>query len=257
MKHQVLALDFDGLICDALNECILVTWNGHYDKSLDDFSSEGLAAIPEWFIQRFTECRNFAKHLGHFAVSILVRDTVIRTQQQFEEIYRSLAPTEVETFVTKVNDYRANAASQRQANWLAHHTLYPGVQEFLASLEMPFYIVSAKDRDSILRILANAWIHLQPHQVFGEKRNKLQALETIQKLESVTAKDICFIDDNVMNVIEAHQAGYSTYWADWGYSVPEHAELAKLHGVTELSLKEFVNMPVNAFRSSEISKEAA
>jgi phosphoglycolate phosphatase-like HAD superfamily hydrolase len=257
MKYQILALDFDGVICDALNECILVTWNGYYDKSLDAFSSQGLATIPEWFIQRFSECRNFAKHLGHFAVSIFDRDTVIKTQGDFERVYLSLDPVEVETFVAKVNNYRALAAKYREADWLAHHTLYPGVRKFLASLEIPLYIVSAKDEGSIKKILANAGIYLQPHRIFGERRKKLPALEIIQDFELVTIKDICFVDDNIMNVIEAKQAGYGAYWADWGYSAPAHIELAKLHGVTDLTLQEFVKMPGNQPNNFRLTEEAA
>jgi phosphoglycolate phosphatase-like HAD superfamily hydrolase len=255
MQHKTFALDFDGVIVDGLNECILVTWNGYYGKQLDDFSIEGLAKVPNWFIERFTHCRNFAKHLGHFAVAIFDRDTPIQTQTDYERLYLSLDPLEVESFVAKVNEYRANARTHQELLWLDQHTLYPDVQSFLQSLNAPLYIVSAKDRDSIIKILARAEIDITPHQVFGEQRNKLVALRAIQQYESVRPEEIFFLDDNIINVIDVQQAGYGAYWALWGYRADHHLELARQHQVATLSLKQLSELTTAKPLSS--LKEAA
>ena len=238
MQHKTFALDFDGVIADGLNECILVSWNGYYDKHLDDFSLAGLAKVPDWFVERFTHCRNFAKHLGHFAVAILDRDTPIQTQTDYERLYLSLDPLEVESFVAKVNEYRANARTHQESLWLDQHTLYPHIQSFLQGLDAPLYIVSAKDRDSIIKILAKAEIEITSRQVFGEQRNKLIALRAIQQYESVRPEEILFLDDNIINVIDVQQSGYGAYWALWGYQAAHHLELARQHQVATLSLEQ-------------------
>jgi phosphoglycolate phosphatase-like HAD superfamily hydrolase len=238
MKHKVFALDFDGVIADGLNECILVTWNGYYDLHLDDFSVEGLAKVPAWFIERFTHCRNFAKHLGHFAVTIFDRDTPIKTQSDYERIYLLLDPLEVESFVKKVNIYRANVRTFQESLWLDQHTFYPKIQSFLEGLNAPLYIVSAKDRDSIIKILTRAGIEINQNQVFGEQRNKSIALSAIQQRESVSPQEIFFLDDNIINVIDVQQAGYGAYWALWGYKADDHLELARQHQVATLSLEQ-------------------
>lgn len=255
MQHKTFALDFDGVIVDGLNECILVTWNGYYGKQLDDFSIEGLAKVPDWFIERFTHCRNFAKHLGHFAVAIFDRDTPIQTQTDYERLYLSLDPLEVESFVAKANEYRATARTYQELLWLDQHTLYPGVQSFLQGLDAPLYIVSAKDRDSIIKILARAEIDITPHQVFGEQRNKLVALRAIQQYESVRPQEIFFLDDNIINVIDVQQAGYGAYWALWGYRADHHLELARQHQVATFSLKQLSELTTAKPLSS--LKEAA
>jgi phosphoglycolate phosphatase-like HAD superfamily hydrolase len=250
MQHRIFALDFDGVIADGLNECILVTWNGYYDKQLDDFSAEGLAEVPDWFIERFTHCRKFAKHLGHFAVAIFDRDTPIRTQMDYERLYLSLDPLEVESFVARVNEYRANARTHQESLWLDQHTLYPNIQSFLRGLDVPLYIVSAKDRDSIIKILARAGIEIAPHQVFGEQRNKPVALKAIQQYESVRPEEIFFLDDNISNVIDVQQAGYGAYWALWGYRADHHLELARQHQVATLSLEQLSELTTSTSLSS-------
>ncbi|MBD2520662.1 HAD family hydrolase [Nostoc sp. FACHB-973] len=238
MAHKTFALDFDGVIADGLNECILVTWNGYYGKSLDDFSLQGLANVPDWFIVRFTQCRNFAKHLRHFAVAIFDRDTPIYTQEDYEQLYLSLDTSEVDNFTQKVNNYRANARTEKESLWLEMHTLYPNMQSFLERLEVPLYIVSAKDSASIIKILARTGINVSPKRVFGEQRYKPVALQEIQQRENLHPAEIFFLDDNIMNVIEAKEETYSAYWASWGYRAEHHLELAHQHQVTSLSLEQ-------------------
>ena len=252
---KVFALDFDGVIADGLNECLLVTWNGYYELEMKDFSLEGLAKIPENFVKRFTHCRNFAKHLGHFAVAIFDMNTPILTQEDYEKLYFSLDPIEVENFVVKVNEYRAKARKERELLWLEQHTLYPNILPFLKGLDVPLYIVSAKDSDSIIKILAKTGIKLDPHQVFGEQRNKLAALKRIQQQHSVRPNEIFFLDDNIINVIEVKQAGYGAYWAVWGYQAQHHWELAHQHQVTLFSLEQLPDLMTAM--SNNVNKETA
>ena len=104
MKN-VLVLDFDGLICDGLKECVLVTWNGHYKKDASLFSDQGLEAIPSVFIERFLECRNFSKHLGHFLVPLVDQTTPFPDQDAFNSVYSSIEPAIVNEFMEKVSAY--------------------------------------------------------------------------------------------------------------------------------------------------------
>jgi hypothetical protein len=45
-----------------------------------------------------------------------------------------------------------------------------------------------------------------------------------------------------MNACDAHENGFTSYWADWGYHAPDHPALARAAGVTELSLHAFTRM---------------
>lgn len=239
---KVFALDFDGVIADGLNECLLVTWNGYHDLDASSFSYGGLDNLPASFIKRFTHCRKFAKHLGHFAVAIFDLDTPIRTQQDYERLYLSLDPIEVENFVVKVNEYRAKVRQERETFWLEQHALYPNIQSFLKALDAPLYIVSAKDRDSIIKILAKTGIKVDPHHVFGEQRDKIAALRAIQQKHDVLPSSIFFLDDNIINAIDVKQAGYSAYWAVWGYQAEHHWELASQHQVTPFYLEQLPDL---------------
>jgi phosphoglycolate phosphatase-like HAD superfamily hydrolase len=237
---KVLALDFEGFICDGLNECLLVTWNGYHEKALSDFSDQGLASLPCEFVERFKYVRNFAKHIGHFFVSLLDPPPDISSQEDFNALYASLPSGVIDPFVEKVVRYREQARNERKAMWLNYHTLYPGMIAFLANVDVPPYIVTAKDRESVIEILSNNALAFPRKNVFGEQRSKLTALALIKQLERVNSDEIHFFDDHLMNVLEARNAGYRAYWAIWGYHVPEQLQLASAWGIESISLHDFV-----------------
>jgi phosphoglycolate phosphatase-like HAD superfamily hydrolase len=237
---KVLVLDFDGLICDALKECILVTWNGFYGKGLAEFSDQGLAQIPKSFIERFTLYRNFSKHLGHFLVSLYEEKKIMRTQQEFNEFYATIDQGYIEDFVRKVSDYRNSARNMKRSIWLQYHTLYPGIEGLLQGCSLPMYIITAKDSASVVEILSSRGVAFPHEHVFGEQTAKLFALQAIQRLEQVEQTQIHFFDDNIFNVLEAQAAHYQAYWATWGYNMPEHFHLAQEKRVATLYLRDFV-----------------
>jgi len=239
-KEKVLALDFDGLICDGLDECILVSWNAHYGQDIASFSDDGLEAIPRQFIERFSYLRNFAKHLGHFYVPLVDSDTPIIAQADFDARYKQISSDDIYQFVTRVSHYRHLVREEMEGRWLAYHTLYPGMKDFLASIKTPTYIVTAKDRQSVLKILKSAGIEMEPEKIYGDYQVKLEAFEDIARKEQIDNESLYFFDDNVLNVIEAKKANYSAYWATWGYNIPNHFDLAKLHSVTGITLPAFL-----------------
>jgi phosphoglycolate phosphatase-like HAD superfamily hydrolase len=236
----MLALDFDGLICDGLGECLLVTWNGMHGRPVDDFSGAGLRAIPEDFVRQFVHCRSFARHLGHFATAFAPGVLEIEDQASFEALYASFPAPLIENFVTKVNDYRQRARTTRERAWIDNHVLYPGMREFLGPRARELYIVTAKDVDSVAKILAAQDVHVDRRRVFGERRDKIPALREIAARETIAPAALRLVDDNLLNVIDARAAGFDGIWATWGYAAPAHGRLADERNVPRQSLDQFL-----------------
>lgn len=240
MNNKVLALDFDGLICDGLNECILVSWNGYHDKDLDAFSKQGLESIPVQFAKNFEHCRNFAQHLGHFVVPFIFQKDTITSQNKFDALYQLIDPNVVDDFIKKVTTYRHWVRRENENEWLKHHVLYPGMKTFLTNIQQPVYIVTAKDSESVLKILSIAGINFDENQIFGEQKIKIEAFRQIAHLEGIDNQELYFFDDNILNVLAAQKAGYSAYWATWGYNASDHLHIARKNAVPSLSLPDFL-----------------
>jgi HAD superfamily hydrolase (TIGR01509 family) len=250
-RKAPLVLDFDGVICDSFKECMLVVWNGAHGKPVDDFSDQGLQALPPDFVERFRRYRPFAQHLGQLLVALLEDLPLIETQEAFEVLYQSLSRTRREMFIWAVSQYRQQAREQHPAIWLKMQRCYRGIIPFLANRAGPIYIVTARDQESVLTLLSSKGLHLSPEQVLGEQSPKLAALTTIARREQVEPSALIFVDDHPANVQVARQAGYQAYLALWGHITPlQRGKLAlSLCGIrlTDLLAERF---PMTSARTS-------
>lgn len=243
---NILALDFDGLLVDGLNECVLVSWNGHFGESLEAFSDEGLASIPAAFIDKFKNHRSFARHLGHFFMPFQPELGLFKTQADFDAAYAALNPRLVKRFVNHVNDYREDARETFPARWLAYHQFYPGLVQMLRNAPWPTCIVTAKDAGSVQALLKHADVEIPDAQVYGECTDKVAALDIIGEYFRVPRHDISFFDDNVLHARNAHLAGFRAHWATWGYHAPEHVGIAAAAGLPAVKLEDLVGLDVQA-----------
>ncbi|MGP1682582.1 MAG: hypothetical protein ACTS8S_09680 [Giesbergeria sp.] len=241
---KILALDFDGLLVDGLNECVLVSWNGHYGESLKFFSDEGLSRIPSTFIDKFKNHRSFAKHLGHFFMPFQAELGLFKSQAEFDAAYAALNPRLVERFVTRVTEYRGAVRQAFRARWLAYHQFYPGLAHMLQTSPFPLCIVTAKDSGSVQELLWQVDVNIPDAQIYGECREKVVALESIGKHFLASRHDVCFFDDNVLNARDAHLAGFRSHWAVWGYHAQEHFSIAEAAGLSAVELTDLINLGV-------------
>jgi HAD superfamily hydrolase (TIGR01509 family) len=230
-----VALDFDGLICDGTYENMLITWNSYRGKGMDAFGERGVGEIPAAFAERFRASRGFARHLGHFLVP-LVTDEPVRSQREFDARYDAIDGDDVVAFVEDANEYRRQARARWAARWLGYHELYEGMHGFLRSLDRPLHIVTAKDDASVLAILGDERITVDPGRVFGGLRSKVGTLAQIAEREGADPARLIFLDDSIRNVVTARQAGYDARWATWGYNAPEHFDTARAEGVPTIAL---------------------
>jgi len=237
---KALALDFDGVIFDGLNECVLVTWYGHHGGSIADFGPEGLSAVPAAFVARFAECRAYAKHLAHFYLSLSESLDEVRDQAGFDALYAATPAAEVESFVAKVTRFRALAREARRLEWLNQQRVYQGMDRMLSSSQLPVYIVTAKDADSVLELLGHVGVSLERSRVFGELRDKLAALRSISERERAAPHEVGVVDDNVFNALAAKNNGYAARWALWGYQARGHREIADANALRGIEVEQLL-----------------
>lgn len=232
--------DFDGLLCDGLTECMLVTWNGAHEAPVAHFSAEHLDQLPLAFRQNFTKVRAYARHIGHFMVALTCEVDDIASQAEFDALYDRLSEREVETFCTRVDAYRLRVQEELPERWLGQQTLYPGVRGLLERLQGRFYVVTAKDAISVQRILAHHGVTIAPAQIYGSCRNKVEVFDEIARAHGIDRESVWFFDDNVFNVVDADKRGYRAVWADWGFHAPDHLALAERAALRRVSLAAFV-----------------
>lgn len=234
----ILALDFDGVVCDALEECALVTWLGihPYDTSVPGPAQ--LAAIPAEFLERFRKVRDYSRLLDHFVVAHLPEAASIASQADFDRLFEALDPSYVQKFTAKATAARDRFRTLEDDFWLDLHTLYPGIPALLRRFAGSIVVVTAKDAASVRAILGRHGLGDTVAEIFGETGAKAEAVQDVCGRWGVPPERVTFIDDNLTNAIRVGAIGARSRWAQWGYQTPEHrAEAARL-GVSPLGLDE-------------------
>ncbi|MFS3137135.1 VOC family protein [Gluconacetobacter sacchari] len=233
----MLAFDFDGVIADGVDECLLVSWIARHDLGLDAFSPGGLDSVPNSFRDEFSRLRRFVRHDGHFLVPFIGDTKDIDDAIAFGQRYDSIPESEREGFREKFVAIRTAARKADEGYWFSLHRTFPEVVRTIALLRGDIQIVSGKDGLSIIEILRNQDIHVDDAAVFGRLTSKRGVLTELLEVARGRGEELVFVDDNLANVIEAIQLGARGLWATWGHHSDDDVIRAKRENVPIVTLE--------------------
>ncbi len=238
---MLIALDFDGVVVDGIDECMLITWNVLHNRPLNDFNQEVLKSIPRPMASRFHKLRNFVRHDGHFIVSFTDAGKEMIDNDKFIAIYESIPSKEKEIFREGFIQYRKQARNTYPAFWAELHRPLLDISKLFRTIH-DIYIVSGKDEESISFILSKNGLNISTDKIFGRMTNKNKTLISLKEKAIVENKEMLFIDDNIQNVIDALDHGVQSFWAGWGYKTPEHQKIARQKGINELNTEDLLDL---------------
>lgn len=234
-RSGALVLDFDGVLCDSIDECTLVAHLAHAGLPARAFVEPGLAGVPSAVVERFRYSRPFMRHLGHFLVA-LVETTPPRDHDAFAACYTRIPAARAEAFVEAATTIRAEVRRHHSAEWLAHHR----VESRLAALAADAYIATARDASSVRQILRAHGVQLDDARLFHSLRDKTRALESIASQETVLPADVRLVDDSIENCLTARASGFASDWASWGYHAAGDAAIARAHRIRALTIADLL-----------------
>lgn len=238
----MLIMDFDGVICDALTECALVTWLGAHPAPPDARISAYATAMPRGFVERFRKIRDYARGLEHFMTAHRPMAANIRDQAHFDRMFGLFAPSYVAQFVEAAGAARARCREQEPDFWLDLHTLYPGMRGLLRRHAGQVCVVTAKDELSVRQILRRHCLADTVVEIVGECTRKAEAVRGLLARHGQRADQTVFIDDNLTNATQVSATGVQVLWAWWGYHTQEHERQAARVGLPVLQLAELDNL---------------
>jgi HAD superfamily hydrolase (TIGR01509 family) len=238
----MLILDFDGVICDALTECALVTWLGVHPPSPNAPVSAYTPAMPRGFLERFRKIRDYSRTLDHFVTAHRPMAAHLTSQAGFDRLYNSIADVFVADFTAAASAARARCREEEPTYWTGLHTLYPGVEQLLRRHAGKVCIVTAKDAESAWRILRHHKVDDTVLEIVGETSRKAEAVRRLAARHGVSPEQCTFVDDNLTNAVQVAATGARALWATWGYHTPEHEQEAQRGGIARLSLPELAEL---------------
>jgi len=230
---MIVALDFDGVIFDGTNECLLIAWNVFKKNRVKDFNIEVFDKIPTKFNILFKKLRNFVRHDGHFLVPFYIKEKMEINSDCFYRVYESIPQQVRLEFRENFNKYRSRVRKVYSTYWLGLHKKLINLEDII-NLNIDVRIISGKDTDSIFFILQSNNINLSKEKIQGGMSSKVLSLEAMKSEAISRGQKILFIDDNIDNVIESINIGVDSFWATWGYHTAEHINKAKQFLIKEV-----------------------
>jgi phosphoglycolate phosphatase-like HAD superfamily hydrolase len=244
----ILALDFDGVICDGLIEyfqtaklAYLEIWKPENNIKIDDLATSFYKLRP-------------VIEVG-WEMPILLRALVLKiSEREILQNWMSIAQKIIQSeqintkeIGKKLDSVRDRWIESNLEEWLELHRFYPGIIDRLKQIinsTTQLYIVSTKEGRFIDRLLRQNGIVLPASSIIG-KECKQPKYETLRQI--INGRDdlgVWFVEDRLKTLETLQQQpdlqNVKLFLADWGYNLDREREAAsKNSNIQLLSLTQF------------------
>jgi phosphoglycolate phosphatase-like HAD superfamily hydrolase len=213
----LLVLDFDGVICDSIDECFASSWIAYHRM----FRKAGTADEPPAATRSdFARLRPFIKTGEDFVIiqEMLAAGASVNDQAGFDAAVQRAGAEKRALFKDLFYGARAELLEKDRKSWLALNRIYPHMAAAFARLPRgaPVRILSTKRPRFIVEILAAHRIEMADrHIIQSEEEPKLAAVERLRA--EGPFETAIFMEDQIDHLRGNRNARIRGYLAAWGY----------------------------------------
>ena len=234
---MILALDFDGVVCDGLIEYFEVAWRTYCQiwSPINDTPPDDLAL-------RFYRLRPVIE--TGWEMPVLIKALIEGfNDDQILQSWTTITPQilaadklEAKAVSTKLDHLRDEWIQTDLNGWLSLHKFYPGVIERLKitlESEVQLYIVTTKEGRFVKQLLQQEGVNLPPENIFGKevKRPKYETLRELINKANTQNVSLWFVEDRLKTLQLVQQQSdlnhVQLFLADWGYNTQSEREAGK------------------------------
>jgi len=230
----ILALDFDGVVCDGLIEYFEVAWRTYCqiwspanDTPADDLALRFYRLRP--VIETGWEMPVLIKAL----IAGFSDDHILQSWTTITPQILAADNLEAKAISIKLDNLRDEWIQTDLDGWLSLHRFYPGVIERLKitlESEVQLYIVTTKEGRFVKQLLQQEGVNLPPENIFGKevKRPKYETLRELMKTANTQPVSLWFVEDRLKTLQLVQQQSdldhLQLFLADWGYNTQPERE---------------------------------
>lgn len=224
MANRFLFLDFDGVICNSVLECLYSATIAYYSKYL----KAQITSLPLSFKEIFIRYRPFIRTGEDYVVlmELVDKGVEIHSQEDFDRELQSNLAERLSLFRDLFYQTRQELIAHDFIYWMRLNPLYTGMKEPLleVSQDPTVYILSTKVTDLIHKILLYHGIDWPEDRIlYSHTISKKDVIGAV--LESKGVPEATLLDDQLDNLRVAMEDNrISPFLAGWGYVKPEWLE---------------------------------
>jgi phosphoglycolate phosphatase-like HAD superfamily hydrolase len=233
----ILALDFDGVICDGLIEYFEVAW-----RTYCQIWSPANDTPPDDLALRFYRLRPVIE--TGWEMPVLIKALVDEIpEEKILQKWTNITPQilldsnlTAKDIGTKLDQLRDEWISIDLNEWLSLHRFYPGVIDqikVIVASAVKLYIVTTKEGRFVQQLLQREGVILPTSAIFGKevKRPKYEILRELIQLAEAQPVSLWFVEDRLKTLQLVQQqpdlANVKLFLADWGYNTQAERKAAQ------------------------------
>lgn len=244
--QKLLALDFDGVICDSRLETFMVSLRtyGHLSPQTGFASHPALkGSLRKSFLttldsdpvyREFQRLAPFGNRAEDFGVTLkaIEQKVKVSSQTDYDQFYGTCDKAWRDGFHAHLYQQRDAIRTAHPVGWADWHNLY---QPLINSLrqhraDWVYAIATAKDRRSV-DFLLNHWqiVDLFRPELIADKETGTQKTAHLTYLRELTGVDfdaITFMDDKVNHLLKVAPMGVRCILAAWGTDSRDESDKA-------------------------------
>lgn len=230
----LLALDFDGVLCDGLVEYFQTTWKAYCQLWKLEGEEPPADLAPRFYRTRPVIETGWEMPLLMHALRQGIPNTEI-LQDWSAIASRLLQESQLDKtqLTAAVDGHRDRWIASDLPGWLSLHRFYQGTIERLRSLlnsTIKLVIITTKEERFARQLLQQQDIELPEGTVFG-KSLKRPKHETLRQLGGADGADIWFVEDRLKTLQSVQQqsdlSSVKLFLADWGYNTATDRKIAR------------------------------
>ncbi|MCK5282766.1 MAG: aldehyde dehydrogenase [Nanoarchaeota archaeon] len=242
-SRYCLALDFDGVIVNSVEECLLVGYNAFAEYNKKAKKIQSLDDLGDQTLKKLKKMRNFIK-FGEDYVYLnlaLAEGMNIRSQEAFNSFKKKHIDLQ-SVFFNLFYDERESFSTTHKEEWLKLNSFYNGMKEFLLNYKNKknLFIISTKRKEFILKILKANSININEQNIFHANEKKTDIISEILIKRKIAPSDFYFVDDQVTTLLDVKAIEVNCFLADWGYNSYEQYEFALDHNIKSIEIDDFL-----------------
>jgi phosphoglycolate phosphatase-like HAD superfamily hydrolase len=247
---HVLALDFDGVICDSSREVFVVAVDTYaavepqsalLDQLVplrDHAAAGGAEHLGTKIYGRFCDLLPLGNRAEDFGVSLraIEDDVAIHDQEAYDAFYRGIGQPWLNRFHRRFYECRDALRAGDVGRWLRLHLPFPHLADTLRrhkERSRPA-VATAKDARSVRLLLDELGFDgVFDAELILDKEagvEKTHHLRVLHERTGAEFEDITFVDDKVNHLVRVAELGVRPVLAGWGFNTEREHELARQLG---------------------------
>jgi phosphoglycolate phosphatase-like HAD superfamily hydrolase len=239
MQRRLLVLDFDGVICDSVEEGFVSSWIAWNEGYRGRQAGEAPAAARD----AFRAMRPFVRSGEDF---VLIQDLIAsrasaHSQLEFDRAWERPGIPSRARFKSLFYEARTRLLEKDRHAWLSMNRMYPHVSAAISRLspDLPLYVLSTKKPQFVRETLAANGISLaKGHVLYSEDEPKLSMVEKLRA--SLGCEEAILVEDQIDAIQGNTNPRIRVYLASWGYV--QESWLEEGTGIPVLSPDSFLEL---------------